>query len=53
MTGGVVREQLVPAGAERTKWDGRDRSGSRVAAGAYYIRVSGGKVALTRVILVR
>lgn len=29
-----------PAGTHRARWDGRDKSGSRAAAGIYFARLS-------------
>jgi probable HAF family extracellular repeat protein len=53
VAGREVRDQKVPAGASEVKWDGRDTTGARVPTGAYYLRLSGGRVGITRVILVR
>jgi uncharacterized repeat protein (TIGR01451 family) len=49
-----LKEQLLPGGAHRFQWDGRDASGARVAAGVYLIRVtSGTATAVQRIVLVR
>jgi hypothetical protein len=35
----TVHDGLLPAGSHRLSWDGRDRRGSRVAAGVYFLRM--------------
>jgi len=42
----------LAAGRHTFRWDGRDRSGAAAAAGAYFVRVSGGGASVTRTILV-
>ncbi|MFT7489159.1 MAG: hypothetical protein ACI9OU_001561, partial [Candidatus Promineifilaceae bacterium] len=45
LRGQLVRELVRgvrPAGEFRARWDGRDRTGRRVASGTYFFRLSGG-----------
>ena len=49
-----LKGQLLPGGAHRFQWDGRDASGARLAAGVYLIRItSGAATAVQRIVLVR
>ena len=47
-------EDEFPAGRSEVSWDGTNRSGSRVAAGVYVVRIeSGGKEALRKAVVLR
>ncbi|MCC7141373.1 MAG: T9SS type A sorting domain-containing protein [Candidatus Eisenbacteria bacterium] len=47
-----VQDQSVDGGAHVVGWDGRDDSGSRVAAGVYFARIQMGALDATRKIVV-
>jgi flagellar hook assembly protein FlgD len=50
----VLNDGPLPAGAHEMHWDGRNHSGTRVAAGVYYVRFAAGSTVLTeRVVVVR
>lgn len=50
----VIHEGPLPAGAHEMHWDGRNDSGTRVAAGVYYARFAAGSTVLTeKVVFVR
>jgi hypothetical protein len=44
----ILREGEHPAGSFVSRWDGRNESGERVAAGVYFVRITSGSDTLTR-----
>jgi 1,4-alpha-glucan branching enzyme len=50
----VIGEDEFPAGRSEVAWDGTNRSGSRVAAGVYVVRIeSGGNEALRKAVVLK
>ncbi len=50
----TVTEGVMPAGTHSARWDGKDQSGRRVAAGVYVVRFAGdGVIAHAKAILMR
>lgn len=50
----VLAEEHQTAGSHAVTWDGRDRDGTRLPAGAYFARLEhGGMESVTRLVLVR
>jgi hypothetical protein len=49
----VLLDDVMPAGAHETAWDGRDAQGGQLASGTYFVRLqSGGRVLTRRLSLV-
>lgn len=54
VNGRLVRMLSAPTGAASLEWDGRDRSGRRVATGLYLVRLEAGAFrARTRIVVLR
>jgi flagellar hook assembly protein FlgD len=50
----LFEDGVLAAGAHRLRWDGRDASGHRVAAGVYLIRISAdAATAVHRIVVIR
>jgi 1,4-alpha-glucan branching enzyme len=50
----VIGDDYYPAGRSEVSWDGRNRSGERVASGVYFVRMqSAGKAAQRKTIILR
>ena len=53
VTGRQIRALPLAVGARDARWDGRDANGAPTAAGVYFVRLTGNRDAVTRVVRVR